>query len=60
MPLNKEKVEGHQLFQLTAANNGSLPMSIYAELYLDILGIMVLKVGVVVIQEPNELLDECQ
>ena len=39
-----EKAEAHQLFQLTTANNGKLPMSMYIELNLDFWGIMVPKV----------------
>ena len=49
----------HQLFQLTAANNGELPVSMYVELDLDFLGIVVPKVGALITQEPNELLDTC-
>ena len=41
-----EKAEAHQLFQLTAANNGKLPVSMYVELDLDYLGIVVPKFGV--------------
>ena len=58
-PSDEEKVAAHQLFQLTAANNGKLPMSMYVELDLDFLGIVVPKVGVLIIQEPNELLNAC-
>ena len=54
-----EKAEAHQLFQLTAANNGKLPVSMYVELDLDFLGIVVPKVWVLITQEPNELLDTC-
>ena len=56
-PFSKEKAKAHQLFQLTAVNNEKLPMSI--ELDLDILRIVVPKGGVLITQEPNELLDEC-
>ena len=58
-PSSREKAEAHQLFQLTAANHGKLPMSMYVELDLDLLGIVVPKHGVLITQEPNELLDEC-
>ena len=58
-PSGKEKAEVHELFQLTAANHGKLPMSMYAELDLDVLGIVGPKVVVLITQEPNELLDEC-
>ena len=49
-PSDREKAKAHQLFQLTAANNGKLPVSMYVELDLDFLGIVVPKVGVPVYQ----------
>ena len=55
-PADGEKAEAHQLFQLTAANNGKLPVSMYVELDSDFLGI-VPKVGVLITEEPNELLE---
>ena len=55
---SREKAEVHQLFQLTAANNGKLPMSMYVQLDLDFLGVMVLDIGVLITLEPYELLDE--
>ena len=57
-PSDGEKAEAHQLFQLTAANHGKLPISIYVELDLDFLGIVVPKVGVLITQEPNKHLDK--
>ena len=58
-PSDGEKAKAHQLFQLTAANNGKLPVSMYVELDLDFLGIVVPKVGVLITQQPNELLETC-
>ena len=58
-PTDGEKVKAHQLFQLTTADNGKLPIFIYVELDLDFLGIVVSKVGVLITQEPNELLKTC-
>ena len=52
-PSDGEKAKAHQLFQLTAANNGKLPVSMYVELDLDFLGIVVPKVGVLITQEPK-------
>ena len=49
----------HQLFQLTAVNNGKLPISMYVELDLDFLGIVVPKGGDLITQELNEFLDTC-
>ena len=56
-PSGGEKAKAHQLFQLTAANDGKLPVSMYVELDLNFLGIVVPKVGVLITQEPNELLE---
>ena len=39
-PSGGEKAKAHQLFQLTAANNEKLPISMYVELDLDFLGIV--------------------
>ena len=58
-PSEGEKAKAHQLFQLTAANNGKLPVSMYVELDLDFLSIFVPKVGVLITQEPSELLETC-
>ena len=58
-PSDEEKAKAHQLFQLTAANNGKLPISVYVELDFDFLGIVVPKVGVLITQKPNELLETC-
>ena len=55
-PSDGEKAEAHQL---TAANHGKLPVSMYVELDWDFLGIVVPKVGVLITQKPNELLDTC-
>ena len=46
-------------FQLTAANQGKLPVSMYVELDLNFFGIVVPKVWVLITQEPSELLDTC-
>ena len=59
IPSDGEKAEAYQLFQLTAANKVKLPVSIYVELDLDFLGIVVPKVRALITQEPNELLDTC-
>ena len=58
-PTDGEKMKAHQLFQLTAANDGKLPISMYVELDLDFLGIVVPNVGVLITQEPNELFETC-
>ena len=45
VPRGREKAGAHQLFQLTAANNGKLPVPVHVELDLNFLGIMVPKFG---------------
>ena len=52
-PSDGEKAKAHQLFQLTAANHGKPTISMYVELDLDILGIVVPNIGVLITQEPN-------
>ena len=56
-PFGEEKAEVHQLCQLTAANHGKLPMSMYVELDLDFWGIVVPTVLVLITHKANELLD---
>ena len=51
-PFDGEKAEAHQLFKLTAANHGKLPMSMYVELHLDFLGIVVPKLGFLLPKSP--------
>ena len=51
-PSDGEKAVAHQLFQLTAANNGKLPISMYVELDLEFLGIVVPKVGFLLPKSP--------
>ena len=52
-PADGDKAKAHQLFQLTAANNGKLLVSMYVELNLNFLGIVVPKVGVLITEEPK-------
>ena len=54
-----EKAETHQLSEVTATNNGKPSMSMYGELDPDFFGILVPNIGILVIQEHNELLDDC-
>ena len=57
--IKQGKAGAHQLFQLIAANNGKLPVSLYVKWDLDFLWIKVPKVGILITQEPTKLLDEC-
>ena len=53
-----EKPDAHSLFRLTFANNGQLPNKMYVELDFTFLGLKVLNVGVLIIEEPNQVLDK--
>ena len=53
-----EKSDAHILFNLTVANNGQLPMKKYVEIYVKFLGLKVLNVGFLIIDEPNRVLDK--
>ena len=44
-PSDGEKAEAHQLFQLTVANHGKLPISMYVELHLDFWALLWQKLG---------------
>ena len=47
-----QKAEAYQLFQLTAANNGKLPMSMYVELDLDFLELFCQRLGFLLPKSP--------
>ena len=53
-----EKADAHCLFKLTVANDGQMPIKMYTELDLTFLGLKVLKVGVLIAEEPNQVLDK--
>ena len=53
-----EKAEAHQLFHLTVANDGQLPVKMYTELDVNFLGLKVPNVGVLVIEDPSQVLDK--
>ena len=53
-----EKANAHCLFKLTIANDGQMPIKIYTELDLTFLGLKVPKVGVLIAEEPNQVLDK--
>ena len=52
-----EKANAHCLFKLTVANDGQMPIKMYTELDLTFLGLKV-KVGVLIAEEPNQVLDK--
>ena len=53
-----EKAEAHQLFHLTVANDGQLPVKMYTELHINFLGLKVPNVGILVVEDPSQVLDK--
>ena len=53
-----EKAEAHQLFHLTVANNGQLPVKMYTELDINFLGLKVPNVGVLIVEDLTQVLDK--
>ena len=53
-----EKADAHCLFKLTVANDGQMPIKMYTKLDLTFLGLKVLKVGVLIAEEPNQVMDK--
>ena len=57
-PATGEKADAHCLFKLTVANDGQMPIKMYTELDLTFLGLEVPKVGILIAEEPNQVLDK--
>ena len=57
MPMG-EKSEAHTLFNLTAANDGQLPVRKYIELDVNFMGLKVSNVGFLIINEPSKVLEK--
>ena len=53
-----EKAEAHQLFHLTVSNDGQLPVKLYTELDITFLGLKVLNVGILVVEDLSQVLDK--
>ena len=53
-----EKSDVHILFNLTAANDGQLPVKKYTELDVNFMGLEVSNVGFLIIDEPNKVLEK--
>ena len=53
-----EKADAHNLFRLMVANDRQMPIKMYTELDLTFLGLKVLKVGILITEEPNQVLDK--
>ena len=57
-PATGEKADTHCLFKLTVANDRQMPIKMYTKLDLTFLGLKVPKVGVLIAEEPNQVLDK--
>ena len=57
MPMG-EKSDAHILFNLTAANDGQLPVRKYIKLDVNFMGLKVPDVGFLIIDEPNKVLEK--
>ena len=57
-PATGEKADAHNLFKLTVANDGQMPIKMYTKLDLTFLGFKVPKVGILIAEEPNQVLDK--
>ena len=53
-----EKADAHRLFKLTVANDGQMPIKMYTELDLMLLGFKVPKVGILIAEELDQVLDK--
>ena len=53
-----EKAKAHQLFHLMVTNNGQLPVKMYTELDINFLGLKVPNVGVLIVDDPTQVLDK--
>ena len=53
-----EKANAHSLFKLTVANDGQMPIKMYTKLDLTFLELKVPKMGVLIAEEPNQVLDK--
>ena len=49
--------DAHHLFDLTSARDGAIPVSRYVELDIEFLGLHVPRVGFLITQNPNKVLD---
>ena len=57
-PATGEKADTHCLFKLTVANDRQIPIKMYFKLDLTFLGLKVPKVGVLIAEEMNQVLDK--
>ena len=57
-PAKGEKANAHTLFRLTVANDGQMPIKVYTELDFTFWGLKVLNGGVLITEEPSQVLDK--
>ena len=53
-----EKAKAHQLFNLTVTNDGQLLVKMYTKLDITFLGLKVLNVGILVVEDLSQVLDK--
>ena len=53
-----EKAKAHQLFHPMVTNDGQLPVKMYTELDVNFLGLKVPNVGILIIEDPSQVLDK--
>ena len=53
-----EKAKAHQLLNLIVTNDGQLPVKMYTELDITFLGLKVMNVGVLVVEDPSQVPDK--
>ena len=53
-----KKADAHQLFHLTVANDGQLPVKMYTELDISILGLKVPNVGILIIADLSQVMEK--
>ena len=53
-----EKTDAHHLFHLMVANDGQLPVKMYMELDINFLALKVPNVGILIVEDPSQVLDK--
>ena len=56
-PAEGSVADAHHLFNLTSASGGAIPLSRYVELDVEFLGLHVPRIGFLITQNPNKVLD---
>ena len=56
--VTSEKANAHHLFHLMVTNDGQLLVKMYTELDINFLGLKVLNMGVLIVEDPSQVLDK--